>query len=78
VLLVDSQLDNPGEIALRLSRAQVAADVFCDGMSALGGIKVAGATIGGGLSFTGARIRNDAGIALDVSALNAGELSPAS
>lgn len=75
VLLVDSQLDNPGEIALRLSRAQVAADVFCDGMSALGGIRVAGATIGGGLSFTGARIRNDAGIALDAPALNAGELS---
>lgn len=75
VWLMDSQLDNPGEIALRLSRAQVAADVFCDGMSAVGGIRVAGATIGGGLSFTGARIRDDAGIALDAPALNAGELS---
>ena len=74
VLLTDCQLDNPGGTALRLSRAQVAADVFCDGMTAAGRVRVAGATIGGELSFRGARI-SSAGIALDAPALDAGELS---
>lgn len=75
VLLIDSQLSNPGGVALRLSRAQVAADVFCDGMTCAGGVRVAGAAIGGELSFKGAQIRNAAGNALDALALNAGELS---
>lgn len=75
ILLRDSQLANPGGIALRLSRAKVAADVFCDGMTSAGGIRVAGATIGGELSFKGARIRNGTGTALDAAALDAGELS---
>ena len=74
-MLADSQLDNPGGTALRLSRAQVAADVFCDGMTSVGRIRVAGAAIGGELSFKGARIRNAAGIALDAPMLDAGELS---
>jgi hypothetical protein len=75
VLLQNAQLDNPGGTALRLSRAQVAADVFCDGMDCAGGIRLAGATIGGELSFKGTRIRNAGGIALDAPALEAGELS---
>jgi len=75
VLLSDSHLDNPGGTALRLSRAQVTADVFCDGMTAAGRIRAAGATIGGEFSFTGARMRNAAGIALDAPTLDAGELS---
>jgi hypothetical protein len=41
ILLSHSQLDNLGGTALRLSRAQVAADVFCDGMTAAGRIRVA-------------------------------------
>jgi hypothetical protein len=44
-------------------------------MTAAGRIRVAGATIGGELSFKDARIRNAAGIALDAAALDAGELS---
>jgi hypothetical protein len=75
VLLTDSLLDNPGGTTFRLSRAQVAADVFCDGMISAGRIRVAGATIGGELSFKGARIRNATGIALDAPTLDAGELS---
>jgi hypothetical protein len=75
VLLIDSQLSNPGGIALRLSRAQVAADVFCDGMTCAGEIRVAGATIGGELNFKGARIHNAGGDALDALALEVGELS---
>ena len=75
VLLMDSQLYNPGETALRLSRAQVAADMFCDGMTCVGRIRVAGATIGGELSFKDARITDAAGIALDAAGLDSGELS---
>ena len=75
VLLQNAQLDNPGGTALRLSRAQVAADVLCDGMDCAGGIRVAGAMIGGELSFKGARIRHTGGIALDAPALDASELS---
>lgn len=75
VFLMDSRLANPGGTALRLSRAQVAADVFCDRMTAQGQIRVAGATIGGELSFKEARLRNDTGTALDAAALQAGELS---
>jgi hypothetical protein len=75
VLLVGAQLENPGGVALRLSRAHVAADVFCDGMTSAGGIRVAGATIGGGLSLMGARIRNGPGTALDAGGLDARELS---
>lgn len=75
LLLLDSRLANPGGTALRLSRAKVGADVFCDRMTAAGEIRVAGAAIGGELSFKGARIRNGAGPALDAAALEAGELS---
>lgn len=75
VLLMGSQLDNPGGTSLRLSRAQVAADVFCNGMTSGGGIRVAGATIGGEFSLKDARICNTAEVALDAAALEAGELS---
>lgn len=75
ILLRNSQLANPAGTALRLSRAKVAADVFCDQMTSAGRIRVAGATIGGELNFRGARIRNDAGPALEAAALDAGELS---
>jgi hypothetical protein len=75
LLLLDSQLANPGRTALRLSRARVAADVFCDRMTTVGEVRVAGAVIGGELSFKGARIRNGTGTALDAASLEAGELS---
>ncbi len=75
ILLLDAELANPGGTALRLSRAKAAADVFCDRMTSSGEIRVAGATIGGGLSFTGARVRNGTGTALCAASLDAGELS---
>jgi hypothetical protein len=75
ILLMDSQLANPAGTALRLSRAKVAADVFCDRMTSAGGVRVAGATIGGELNFRGVRMRNGAGTALEAAALEAGELS---
>jgi hypothetical protein len=75
IMLQGAQLANPGGIALRLSRAQVGADAFCDGLITDGGIRVAGATVGGELSFGEARIRAPAGSALEASRLHAAELS---
>jgi hypothetical protein len=74
-VFTDAQLDNVDGTALRLSRAQVAADVFCNGMTCAGRVRMAGATIGGEVSFTGARIGNPGSVALDATALDAGELS---
>jgi hypothetical protein len=75
VLLQHAVLANPGQVALRLSRAQVAADVFCNGMTCSGRVRAAGATIGGRLSLDDARISDAVDAALDAPALNAGELS---
>jgi hypothetical protein len=75
VLLMRARLDNPGETACRLSRAQVGADVFCDEMTTQGGIRLAGATIGGELSLRQSRIHHATGIAVDAPTLHARELS---
>jgi hypothetical protein len=75
ILLKNSTIENPGAMALRLSRAQVGADVFCVGMTSTGEIRVSGARIGGELNFTDARIRNGTLTALDAAALEAGDLS---
>lgn len=75
ILLLGARLANPGGITVRLPRARVGADVFCDGMTSAGRIRVAGATIGGTLGLKGAKIRNGDGMALDALALDAGELT---
>jgi hypothetical protein len=75
VMLLGAQLENPGGYAFRLTRGQVGADVFADGMTATGGIRVAGATIGGELSVKQARISQPEGTALAAAGLHAGELS---
>lgn len=75
VLLMGAWLDNPGNTACRLSRAQIAADVFCDEMTAQGSIRLAGATIGGEFDLKQSRIRNATGTALDAPTLHARELS---
>lgn len=75
VLLKHAKIENPGRIACRLSRAQVTADVLCGDMIVTGEIRVAGATIGGELSFKSASIQNSSGIAIDAAGLRARELS---
>jgi hypothetical protein len=75
VLLVNAELSNPGHVAVRLSRAHVAADVFCDGMTCAGRVRAAGATIGGQFSLDDARISDAAVAALDAPGLDAAELS---
>jgi hypothetical protein len=75
LLLGRSKLENPGGIACRLSRAQIAADVFCEEMTAVGGIRLAGAAIGGEIGLGNARISNSGAIALDAPGLHAREVS---
>jgi hypothetical protein len=75
ILLMTARLANPGGTALRLSRAQVGADVFYEGMTATGGVRASGATISGELNFDGARIRNGQGAALEAPSLQANVLT---
>lgn len=75
VLLMAARLHNPGGIALRFTRTEVAADVFCDGMTALGKVRFTGAQIGRRLELQQTRLANPGGIALEARALNAAELS---
>lgn len=72
--LIGAKLTNLGGMALRLSRAQVGADVFCDSMTAEGTVRVADAIIGGELSFWQARLSNAAGTVLDAGGLHAERL----
>lgn len=75
VLLVHAKLANPGQVALRLSRAHVAGDVLCSGMTCAGTVRASGAVIGGQFSLDDARISDARGVALDAPALDADELS---
>lgn len=75
VLMVSAQLLNPGGVALRFTRTEVAADVFCDGMTVKGRVRFTGAQIGRRLELRGARLSNPGGTALDTKALTVAELS---
>jgi hypothetical protein len=74
LLLEGSELASPDGHALRLSRAQIAADVFCDGMVTTGNVRLSGAVIAGTLSFRGARLGSTGGVALYALRLQAGML----
>jgi len=75
VRLQGARLDNPGAVACRLSRAQVAADVFAIGLTAAGELRLAGATVGGDVLLERARLRNPGGTALNAITLRAVVLS---
>ncbi len=68
VLLADARLENPGGVALRFSRAEIAADVFC-------GDKLAGTRVGGAVSLERVRLVNPADVALDARYLQAGQVA---
>jgi hypothetical protein len=63
------------DTALRLSRTEVGADVFCRGMTVSGRVKLTGARIERHLSLDGCRLVNARGTAVDGQALRAGELT---
>jgi hypothetical protein len=75
VLLTGSDLANPGGTACRLSRSTIAADLFCDDMSAVGEIRLAGAAVGGSVYCKNARIRSPGSPAFGAAGLRARELS---
>jgi len=63
IMLMDAELRDraPHHAACRLSRAQVAADVFCHLMTADGRLRLFGAVVGGTINLTGARLSNPDG-----------------
>ncbi|GAB2844203.1 oxidoreductase [Actinoallomurus bryophytorum] len=73
VSLVGAELNSSGT-ALRLSRIEVGADVFCANMTATGQVKLSGARIDRQLNLRGARLSNPGGVGLDARSLRAGEL----
>jgi len=74
VLLNGAQLCNPAGSACRMSRARVAADMFCYEMTAVGMVRMAGITIGGAVILRQARLSHPDGIALDAPDVQAREL----
>jgi hypothetical protein len=74
VLLTGARVQRPGGTALRFTRAEVGADMFCRDMTVLGEMRLAGARIGGSLSFEQARLVNPADVAMDARAMQAGQL----
>ena len=63
------------DTALRLSRTEVGADVFCTEMTAEGRVKLTGARVERHLSLHEVRLVNPHGAALDMRAVRAGELT---
>jgi hypothetical protein len=74
ISLVRAELSS-SDTALRLSRTEVGADLFANGMTVQGRVKLTGARIERHLALHGARLVNSHGAALDGRALRAGELS---
>jgi hypothetical protein len=75
IRLREAEIANPGAMALRLSRAEVAADVFCRDMTVVGRVNLGGARIGRLLDLKNVRLLNPGGVAVDARALQATEVS---
>ncbi|WP_165966952.1 hypothetical protein [Actinomadura sp. 7K507] len=74
--LTDAHLEKPGgRTCLRLSRAEIAADLFCTGLNATGKVKLSGTRVGARVDLIGARLAHPGGIALDAHTLQAGQLT---
>lgn len=74
LLLNGAELCNPAGNACRMSRAQVAADMFCNEMTAAGTVRMAGITISGAIILQQVRLSHPYDIALDAHDLQAREL----
>lgn len=74
--LNDARLEKPGgRTCLRLSRAEIAADLFAAGLHATGRVRLSGTRVGGQADLTGARLAAPGDIALDAPTLQAGQLT---
>lgn len=79
IWLIKAELRNPGNIALRLSRSEVAADLFCGDSTIAGTVKLTGARVGSYAMFNGVRLSAPGDVAFDAKMLRAAtlELRPA-
>ncbi|HEY4854427.1 MAG TPA: hypothetical protein VII22_26880 [Streptosporangiaceae bacterium] len=75
VLLTDAHVENPGGMALRFSRAEIAADLFCRRMAVIGMVRLYGARIGGAFELIQVHLVNPADVALDARYVEAGQLA---
>ena len=75
LLLSHAVLDNGSGIAVRLSRARIAADMFCGGMTVRGTLRLSGATVGSHVLLTDVVLSNPGEVALDAESLSAGSLT---
>ena len=67
-------LENPGQIALCFSHADITADISCEDITVTGTTTLASARIAGTVSLERARLANPAGVALDARYLQAGQV----
>src|ERR1019366_9513973 len=75
VLLMGARAENPGGVALRFTRAEVAADMFCDDMTVIGKMRLTGARIGGTLNLERVHLINPADVAVNAQAMQAGQVT---
>ena len=75
VSLVKAVLENESDIAMRLSRSRIAADLFCGEMTVRGTLKLTGATVGSDLLLNEVSLSSPGGVALDARNLRAGTLA---
>lgn len=72
MLMMSTELANPGGIACRLSGAEIAGDLYCQHLSAAGAIRMTGARVGGRIHLEQVRLMNEGGPALSARGLQAG------
>jgi len=75
VMMIGAELENDGDIACRLSGAEIAGDLICLRTSVVGGLRMTGGRIAGRLNLEQVRIVNESGPAISARALQAGQLS---
>lgn len=75
VMMIGAELANDGDIACRLSGAEIAGDVICLRTSVVGGLRMTGGRIAGRLNLEQVQIANEGGQAISARALQAGQLS---
>jgi hypothetical protein len=75
VMMIGAELENDGDIACRLSGAEIAGDVICLRTSVVGGLRMTGGKIAGRLNLEQVHIVNEGGPAISARALQAGQLS---
>ncbi|MBV9447086.1 MAG: hypothetical protein JO345_14490 [Streptosporangiaceae bacterium] len=74
VQLNGASMENPGQLALCFSHAEITADVSCEDITVTGTTALSNAKIAGTVSLERARLENPAGVALDARHLQVGQI----